>query len=464
MAAAAAGGRREAGMNRTTTMDVSSGLPHYRVAAPDACRIWPGAGRSIRQQQGRRLACWAVANSCSAQPLPASGDYRTLADEGYSRNAIIHACIKELVTSFCDAPLVIKDGAGEIVQSGPLFDLLTDPNPEQSEVELRAELALHRLIMGESFLHMVPPRSGRGVAQLWALRPDRVRVCPGSDGLVSGSSDPNAGYKYIVDGASDAPLIPWQQVIHVRETDPLNDYRGLSPVLVAARMGDLDNNSVDFMRAIFKHGYPGGVLKFKRRVQPEDRRRAKVAWDEAHSGPNGWRSTSVLDDDVDWTKIGFDPKEADMSSVFGVSETRICMVFGVPPIVIGARIGLEFATYANYAAARRSFWEETMLPWYKLNATALNRGLRRHDAFAGYSIAYDFAQVVALQDDPSARSNKLVAEFKAGLITKNEARAALGHPRDVNGDYYETALGVIGEPAAIEEMQARPRSPRLEAA
>ncbi|WP_206341757.1 phage portal protein [Streptomyces ureilyticus] len=49
-----------------------------------------------------------------------------------------------------------------------------------------------------------------------------------------------------------------------------------------------------------------------------------------------------------------------------ISETRICAGFGVPPVLVGAKAGLDRSTFANYAEARRSFWEETIMPDQRL--------------------------------------------------------------------------------------------------
>jgi hypothetical protein len=76
------------------------------------------------------------------------------------------------------------------------------------------------------------------------------------------------------------------------------------------------------------------------------------------------------------------------------NESRIVGPFGVPPILIGTRVGLSAATYSNYEEARRGFWQDTMLPESKLFETEYRYYLSTE---AGEFVAYDYSEVPALQ-------------------------------------------------------------------
>ena len=74
----------------------------------------------------------------------------------------------------------------------------------------------------------------------------------------------------------------------------------------------------------------------------------------------------------------------DFASLYMQLESRIAAGYGVPPICVGLRAGLEFATYANYKEARKAFYEETLQPIW----TKLQRAFTKH--FIGYDMGREF--------------------------------------------------------------------------
>ena len=41
-------------------------------------------------------------------------------------------------------------------------------------------------------------------------------------------------------------------------------------------------------------------------------------------------------------------------------ESRICAAMQVPPILVGAKVGLDRSTFTNYQEARKQLWEEAI--------------------------------------------------------------------------------------------------------
>src|SRR5262249_42800377 len=133
----------------------------------------------------------------------------------------------------------------------PLLALLTTPNPEQSGYEFMEELVTHLYVGGIAYAHKVRARVGR-IVELHLLRRHRVRIVPGAQGRVQ-------GYQIVV-GGRVLDTLPPEDVICFRFPDVADDYYGLSPLAVAARVGDLDQQAVDFLRAIFlNRGIPAGI-------------------------------------------------------------------------------------------------------------------------------------------------------------------------------------------------------------
>ncbi len=377
-----------------------------------------------RQGPAQAVVARIVSSWQAGRPLPAPHDYAAFAQDGYRSNALIAACVWEIVTSAAEPLLVAgrrkSDGTVQpLADSDALARLIREPNPEQSQFELLEECWTHQQVSGQFCLHKVRDRYGVPV-QLWALRPDRIKPVPRADGTL-------AEWEYAV-GMEKRHLLP-EDIVQVKlHPDPLEDFYGLGPIAVLSRWGDLDNQAADFLRAFFlNNGVPPGLLKFKAKVDPADRQRIKDMWRSEHAGSKGWHNVSVLDSDAEYQSTGSTPDKMRVDAITDQSESRICMAFGVPAILVGANVGLKRSTFANYSEAKRSFWDETLSPLYRRNGDALTRGLAREFG-DDVVLTFDLSTVQALQDNRDTQRTFALAAWAGGLGTLDECRVLAGMP------------------------------------
>lgn len=384
---------------------------------------WAATGQT-QPVMGARVIPWFAANRALTKPH----DYEKFAEEGYRQNLVIAACVWAIGTSAAEPRFVVEQRKGndkdpkhgwELVGSNhPLQTLIDNPNPEQSTYEFFENIFTMQQVMGNWMVRKVRAKVGRVPVQLWSMRPDKIGILPDQYGLVN-------GYVYDPDGKKIP--IPLEDLIHDKfHPDPLNEFWGLSPIAVLARMGDLDNLAVDFMRAFFTNdGTPAGLLKLRAKTQPGDRQRLKELWQKENTGQNGWQTISVIDADADFQAIGADPGKMVLEKLFDRTEARICAAYGVPAIVAGQVIGLNRSTFANYKEARQSFWKDTLVTLYKRCTTRLTKGLAAEFG-PNLRIRADLSTVEALQEDLSLLEERVIAKFEANLITFGEARQELG--------------------------------------
>ena len=78
---------------------------------------------------------------------------------------------------------MLYEGAAERDQH-PLIDLITRPNPRQDGAGFFEALYAYLLLYGNAYVEAVALAGDAGpqVRELYALRPDRMRVLPGPDG------------------------------------------------------------------------------------------------------------------------------------------------------------------------------------------------------------------------------------------------------------------------------------------
>src|SRR5258708_12531177 len=61
---------------------------------------------------------------------------------------------------------------------------------------------------------------------------------------------------------------------------------------------------------------------------------------------------------MDVQSLGMSLRDLEFPDLRAFSESRICAALQVPPILVGAKVGLDRSTFTNYAEARKQLWEE----------------------------------------------------------------------------------------------------------
>lgn len=251
----------------------------------------------------------------AGKALPSPHEVLELARLGYVKNPIVGSCVRALATSASEPELeVVRPGPDKklepVPDAHPAAELLASPNREQSQFELLNEFLTHYRVSGNAFIHKKRNERGR-IQELWNLRPDRLKIIPGRDGIVE-------SYEYNISGTRKI-LIPAMDVIHMREPNPLDDYWGLSRVVQVAMYIDLDNEAAEWLRDFFENkGVVAAILKLKQRTTREQRRETKEEWVEEYGmGRNRRHGMAVLGNDADYQKIAESPsKELDLEHVW----------------------------------------------------------------------------------------------------------------------------------------------------
>lgn len=399
----------------------------------------------------RLIPLWRAGKS-----LPSPYEVLELARLGYVKNPIVGACIKALATSASEPKLEVvrpgRDGDEPVPDTHPEAELLAFPNREQETYDFLHEFLTFYRTAGNAFIHK--RRNGQGrIQELWNLRPDRVSIIPGRDGMV-------AGYEYDVGGTRKLE-IPAPDVIHMKEPNPLDDYWGLSRIVQVAMYVDLDNEAAEWLRDFFENrGVVGAILKVKTQSTRPQRREAKEDYLEEF-GPGKRGGLAVLGVDAEYQKIGEKPgDELDLGHVWDTSESRICAIMDTPPIVAGLHVGLKHGTYANYREAKSSWWEETLAPLYKQVGGKLTIGLNRDllGFESGLRVRFNLDTVEALQESLESRHRRAVDGYDKGVLLRSEARELLGYEFDEKVDtVYKTKSGeLILPPGAEDEEEEEP--------
>jgi HK97 family phage portal protein len=239
-------------------------------------------------------------------------------------------------------------------------------------------------------------------------------------------------------------VIPAANMLVRREWNLASRWHGLSPLAVALGSVDADMAQTDYIRAFFNNaGIPSGVLKVKGTYSQEQADMLRTKWRDKYGRLWGRQhEVAVLDDNAEYQQLGSNLATLDSETLRSFTESRVCMVFDVPPLIIYAYVGLLRATYSNLKEAWAGFWDATLTPLYSEIASWLLWDLlpEFEDAERIYServrLTWDLSSVPWLQEDVTAMQVRARENFRAGAITLNEFRESIGEKPDPAGDYY----------------------------
>jgi len=353
------------------------------------------AGRTVRSGSNKQLPfAWPILKQ--GTPEWHLVDLDSYIAEGFNMNSLVYSAIMYKVRATLTAPLRAYSGdeknPEELPKDNPLQARLLQPNEDQSWAEFQSRNVVFFNVTGNVYIY-IDPRTG----EMHSLNPARTYVIP-MPGEVAGL----AGFLYVPVGKSpqnpdDCIKIIKGDMMHIKLPNPMDPLEGLgygmTPMLPAAQVIDVDNMITKFLNIFFKRGaMVTGVLQFDRPLTEDTVDMVIERWKEKYGGYEDW-GVGVLDRGGTYNRTSLTFEEMGFGEIDGRGETRILGPFGVAPILIGAKVGLDSSTYSNYEAARQAVWEDTLIPeltWFEME---YQRRFNKENEF----VQFDFSRVPALQ-------------------------------------------------------------------
>jgi HK97 family phage portal protein len=351
-------------------------------------------------------------------------DYAGLAREGYLGNAIVHRAVRLIAENAAACSFLVFDGAQER-EAHALAHLLTRPNPRQDGGIFFEMLYAHLLLAGNAYVEGVA--LDNAVRELYALRPDRMRIVPGTDGWAE-------AYEYNVNGRSvrfdqQAAVPP---ILHLTFFHPLDDHYGLAPIEAAATALDTHNAAAKWNKALLDNAArPSGALVYagaENTVMNDTQfERLKRELEGNYQGAVNAGRPMLLEGGLDWKPMSLSPKDMDFLEAKHTAAREIALAFGVPPMLLGIP---GDNTFANFQEANRVFFRQTVLPLASRVGASIAQWLAPQFG-DGIRLMIDTDRIDALSADRAALWDRVSA---AAFLTLNEKRDAVGYGPVEGGD------------------------------
>jgi HK97 family phage portal protein len=369
-----------------------------------------------------------------------------LATSAYAYTAITYRASR-----VAEPPLMlVQDGdEGEVVIEDPdLTMLLDEPSPDYDMGELQQLTEMYRMVTGAALWVKAVDQAGR-VARYVPYSGDEFRT-ESADGRIYG--------RFIVETKRGPKPYAPEEVVHFRDVNPGSWRRCLSKLDVALSQLDLGhqvNRTVrNFMR---KALFPGGIISPDAKWNPDD-----DTWDEWkneieawHSGPANAGAPLVVQGGTTLSTVNSGLKDILPEDLLDRLEAVIGSVFGIPPVVLGWKVGLENSPWSQMEQARLMTYEDTIAPrWTDVEKKMTRQILSQEQREEGVKIKFDTSDVRALFADDELRAK--VAGSMRREWTLNERRAYTGQDPlpddDPRGDGIEGGSGDTAQDDLLSEL------------
>lgn len=286
-------------------------------------------------------------------------------------------------------------------------------------------IATDLLLAGNAYVQTGVDLSGRA-AELWLLRPERVRLETDANGWPASWIHQVGGrvQRLPVDGDAAAPGL-----LHLKSFNPLDDHLGTGALLAATDSVALLQEAGRWNRALIANAArPSGALVMggdDGPLSPEQFERLAREIETGFQGAMNAGRPMLLEGGLRWQSLSMTPAEMDFQRAREAAARDVALAFGVPPMLLGLP---GDSTHANYAEANVALWRLTILP---LLARILD-GLSRHLAawWPDLRLEPDLDLVPALWSDRE-RLWRHVGD--ASFLSEDEKREILGWARRDQG-------------------------------
>jgi HK97 family phage portal protein len=324
----------------------------------------------------------------------------------------VWSCVTAIADSVAALPLKLyektKDGVGVERSAHPAARVIERPNEIQNAHTFRRAMAMSLAARGNAYA--IIERGELGPKSLTFVPPDHVGVYELEDGSLR--------YDLRLPGGRARTLFG-PQMIHV-VGDTLDGKIGVSPLQAHRHLYEHDASMSEYGSAFYKRGARiSGFLETEARLDKQQVDELRERFTKAYAaGGEDEGKVAVLTSGLKFHNANLiSPTDADYIQARKLSATEICMIWRVPPPLIGL---LENATLNNVENLHRWFLQSTVGHYLDAIEAELTRKLvRDRDRSLLY---FEHSTERHLRGSSKEQAEASRVRIMAGYLTPNEAR------------------------------------------
>lgn len=342
--------------------------------------------------------------------------------EAYRQNPKIFGALNLIIDTALQAPLIVVDAEAE--KRGEVEELpnhrtkivLDHVSDQHTPAQFQKKLIQHLYLGSVAFVEKVFDDDGF-VTELGLLRPDKVEIH---------SSLKDREITHYVYTPNPNEIVPKDKIIPMRFIDPIEDYKGFSPVFALSCPIETDNQARKHVFSTLKNGgMPTVQIAIEGIGDDENqKKRIKKGYDQKTKGDN-FGGSIVTDPDTTITQLGFDFKQLDISGISNITEAEILTTMKIPPTVYASLTGQIASTQDNLKTGLKMFWNHNLISLHKMIEDFLNSDPDLTED-GKVRIRYDRRNIEALQADLNELEKTWGQAWDRGYMKMNEVRAKMG--------------------------------------
>ena len=356
---------------------------------------------------------------------------------GYKASVWVFACVRKIATVSSSVPWYVERRTGEdeweVEKGHPVETLLNDPNPVPMMTgrALMRYMAQHLHLSGNAIWY-TPLVQGSPV-EIWPLMPDKVKPIVGSDGIIK-------RYDYTISSGKKPIPLQSEEIVHFQFEDPSNFYWGISPLMAAAKIVDMDLEAIKWN----KHSLQNRAIKDAAFFP--DRLLDKIQWEalrdafrEKEAGAENARGWWIANTPGELKELSMSPAEMEFLESRKLNMLEIHAAFDIDPLLTGFP---DRSGRGNKHEAQREFYQNNVIPYLNGVKDSLENSLllpfdagRREREEPELRLVYDISNVPALQEDFGEKVRNAERFWRMGVpLNMINQRLELGFTDVPGGD------------------------------
>ncbi|WP_404713186.1 phage portal protein [Sphingomonas sp. MMS24-J13] len=342
----------------------------------------------------------------------AAGEYIT--DTTVLSIAAAWACINLVAGTSATLPLMVYrniKGGREVATDHWLYRILhDDPNADQTAVDFLEYTCVALELRGNGYAEKLRGAGGQ-VIGLDPIPPGIVSKSRREDGMIE--------YRWTWNGKSRRETS--DNVLHIRGFggDPMG---GMSPLEMGAETFGHARALSRASASIFRNAMrPSGVWQTATKLTSPQIEEIEGRLAAKYQGATNAGRPLVMGNDLKWQQLSMTPDDLEMIAGRQLSVVEVCMIYGVPPHMIGHTAG-NTQLGSSITEQTRAFEKYTLRRRLKRIEASLRKQLLTPEDIAR-GITIEFSMEGLLRGSSAERSAFYNAGLDKGWLNVNEVRA-----------------------------------------
>jgi len=278
-------------------------------------------------------------------------------NDPYEKSVWVFASVNAIAQNISRVPFYIytekKRDMKDIITSGPLFDLLLNPNPFMITSTLFFATALFMELFGEAFWLVERKNITEIPENIWVIPPVRMEPIIKDNKFL--------GYwKHTINNVET--IFAPHEILHFKYFNPYNDIRGLSAIEATRQGVEQDFFANKYNKQFFKDGVSlSGIIEVPEFVPDDVYNRMIDQFQERHGGAERAHKVGIIEGGAEFKETrAMSQREMEFSVLKKVIRGEILAAFKINEVVLGNYENIQ--SYEGIKNAHESFWKETLLP------------------------------------------------------------------------------------------------------